>query len=99
MRRHHRRLNEVESDAYDRKVAHEVDQMKVKIASTSLGQCLEGILTNADVKGVTVELLNKETFILHEEVAIGTDFIMGRRSEDHKTRIIPFSAVGALRLD
>ena len=59
MRRHHRRLNEVESDADDSKVAHEVDQMKVKIASTSLGQCLEGILTNADVKGVTVELLNK----------------------------------------
>jgi len=99
MRRPHCRLNEVESDADDSKVAHEVDQMKVKIASTSLGQCLEGILTNADVKGVTVELLNKETFILHEEVAIGTDFIMGRRTEDHKTRIIPFSAVGTLRLD
>ena len=73
--------------------------MKVKIASASLGQCLEGILTNADVQGVTVELLNKETFILHEEVSIGTDFIMGRRTEDHKTRIIPFSAVGIVRLD
>jgi hypothetical protein len=73
--------------------------MKVKIASASLGQSLEGILTNADVQGVTVELLNKETFILHEEVAIGTDFIMGRRSEDHKMRIIPFNAVGVLRLD
>jgi len=73
--------------------------MKVKIASTALGQCLEGILTNVDVKGVTVELLNKETFILHEEVMIGTDFIMGRRTEDHRTRIIPFSAVGTLRLD
>jgi len=47
----------------------------------------------------TVELLNKETLILQEEVAIETDFIMGRRSEDHKTRIIPFSAIGALRLD
>ena len=99
MRRHYRRLNEVESDPDDSKVAHEVDQMKVKIASTSLGQCLEDILTDADVQGITVELLNKETFILHEEVAIGTDFIMGRRSEDHKTRIIPFSAVGILRLD
>ena len=72
--------------------------MKVKIAGASLGQRLEAILTNANVQGVTVELLNKETLILQEEVAIGTDFIMGRRSEDHKTRIIPFSAIGALRL-
>src|SRR5215467_5110515 len=78
---------------------HEGNQMKVKIAGASLGQCLEGILADADVQGVTVELLNRETFILHEEVAIGTDFIMGRRSEDHKTRIIPFSAIGILRLD
>ena len=73
--------------------------MEVRIASGSLGQYLQSILTSADVKGVTVELLNKETFILHEEVTVGTDFIMGRRSEDHKKRIIPFSAVGALRLD
>ena len=72
--------------------------MKVKIAGASLGQRLEAILTNADVQGVTVELLNKETLILQEEVAIGTDF-MGRRSEIIKTRIIPFSAIGALRLD
>ena len=65
--------------------------MKVKIAGGSLGQCLEGILTDADVQGVTVELLNKETLILQEEVAIGTDFIMGRRSEDHKTRMAKLS--------
>jgi hypothetical protein len=51
--------------------------MEVKIASASLGQYLQSILTNADVQGVTVELLNKETLILHEEVAVGTDFIMG----------------------
>ena len=70
------------------------DQMEVKIASASLGQYLQGILTNADVQGVTVELINKETFILHEEVAVGTDFIMGRRSEDHKKRIIPFMPSG-----
>jgi hypothetical protein len=73
--------------------------MEVKIASASLGQYLQSILTNADVQGVTVELLNKETLILHEEVAVGTDFIMGRRTEGHKKGIIPFGAVVTLRLD